>query len=470
MTSPAMTINGKSVPIDETLEVVNPSTEEVYGHAPDCSPQQLDEAMNAAQGAFASWSIDERVRQQALHDIAAVIEANTDSLAATLTSEQGKPLAWAEAELRNSCRWLRHNADVEIPADVRSMPAGERLEVLRKPLGVVAAIAPWNFPVTLAMWKVGPALRTGNTMVLKPSPYTPLTTLRIGELVQDVLPPGVLNVISGRDPLGAQMVDHPVPRKISLTGSTATGKRVAAAAAPDLKRLTLELGGNDAAILLDDVDVDVIATKLFWAAFRNAGQICNAVKRVYVPAALQGSVVRALADLASSVKVGDGFDPDSQIGPVNNKAQYVRVLELIQDAVDGGAEVAAGGRARDGKGYFIEPTILSNLKPGSRVVDEEQFGPVLPIIAYDSVGEVVAAVNAGEYGLTSSVWGADVARAEAVALQLDVGQVTVNCHGMAVRPDVPFGGHKWSGLGVENALEGLLGFTQPVVLLSAAMA
>jgi acyl-CoA reductase-like NAD-dependent aldehyde dehydrogenase len=465
MITPAMTINGKSVPVSETFDVINPSTEKACGRAPSCTAEQLDAAMNAAQEAFASWRLDDDVRRQALHQMASVLESNAPALATALTSEQGKPLNWAHAEIRNSCRWLRYSADVEIPIDVRHAGAGEHLEVLRRPLGVVAGIAPWNFPVTLAVWKIAPALRTGNTMVLKPSPYTPLTTLMLGELLQDVLPPGVLNVISGPDPLGAAMVDHPTPRKVSFTGSTATGKRVAAAAAPDLKRLTLELGGNDAAIILDDADIDAISTRLFWSAFRNAGQICNAVKRVYAPASVYGQVVEAMAAIARTVRVGDGFDESSEMGPVNNQPQYHRVAELIDQAVGDGADVAAGGRTRDGAGYFIEPTVLANLRDGSRIIDEEQFGPALPVMAYDTLDEAVRRANASHYGLTSSVWGKDTERAQQVATQLDCGQVTVNCHGMAVRPDVPFGGHKWSGVGVENGLEGLLGFTEPQVLL-----
>ncbi|MCI3949721.1 MAG: aldehyde dehydrogenase family protein, partial [Acidimicrobiales bacterium] len=289
------------------------------------------------------------------------------------------------------------------------------VEVLRKPLGVVAAITPWNFPVSLASWKIAPALLAGNTMVLKPSPFTPLSSLRIGELLRAALPPGVLNVVSGGDALGGWMTAHPVPRKISFTGSVATGKRVAAAAAPDLKRVTLELGGNDPAILLDDVDPDAVVDKVFWAAFANNGQVCSAIKRVYVPEALYGRVVDALADRARAVRVGDGAAEGTELGPVNNRPQFERVAELVDDAVRGGARAVAGGSAREGSGYFFEPTILADVSDGTRIVDEEQFGPALPVIAYRDLDDAVERANATHFGLSGSVWSGDPDRGAEVA-------------------------------------------------------
>ncbi|MFI9837590.1 aldehyde dehydrogenase family protein [Nonomuraea sp. NPDC051941] len=338
-------------------------------------------------------------------------------------------------------------------------------EVIRRPLGVVAAITPWNLPIALAMWKIAPALRAGDTMVLKPSPYTPLTTLAMGEMLAQILPPGVLNVISGRDPLGALMTAHPVPRKISFTGSTATGKRVAAAAAEDLKRVTLELGGNDPAIVLDDADPERIADSLFWSAFANNGQVCLAVKRVYAPERLYDDLVEALAVRARSVRVGAGTADGAQLGPINNRPQYERVAALVGDALEHGAVAAAGGRPIDRPGYFYQPTVLSGATDGTRVVDEEQFGPALPVIAYRDLGQAVERANGTAYGLTASVWSPDLDRAARVAAELDCGQVSINAHGRGVRPDLPFGGHKWSGLGVENGPWGLYGYTELQVLV-----
>jgi acyl-CoA reductase-like NAD-dependent aldehyde dehydrogenase len=314
--------------------------------------------------------------------------------------------------------------------------------------------------VTLAMWKVAPALRAGNTVVLKPSPFTPLTTLAVGTSLQSVLPPGVLNVISGSDPLGAAMCQHAVPRKISFTGSTETGKKVAAAAAPDLKRLTLELGGNDPAIVLDDADPELIAEGIFSSAFFNNGQFCGAVKRVYDPQGLYAATVEALAARAQAIKVDDGMAKGAQLGPINNRPQFDRVSGLVADAVSRGARVAAGGRAMNRPGYFYHPTILADLEDGVRIVDEEQFGPALPVVAYSDLESAIARANGTPYGLMASVWSSDPDRAADVAAQLECGVVSVNSHSGGIRPDLPFSGHKWSGVGVENGPWGLHSFTE----------
>jgi acyl-CoA reductase-like NAD-dependent aldehyde dehydrogenase len=331
--------------------------------------------------------------------------------------------------------------------------------VVRRPLGVVAAITPWNFPLTLAFWKIAPALLAGNTMVLKPSPFTPLSTLKVAELLRDVLPPGVLNVVSGGDELGAWMTSHPMPRKISFTGSIETGKKVAASAAPDLKRVTLELGGNDPAIVLDDADPATVAKAIFAGAFNNNGQVCSAIKRVYVPEALYDDVVDALAVHAKAVKVGDGTDPESKLGPINNAPQFERVKELVADAISQGARAVTGGHAMDRPGYFFEPTILAGLSDGTRIVDEEQFGPALPVISYRDLGDAVDRANATHFGLSGSVWSADPDRAASVAAELECGTAWINTH-LALSPQQPFGGFKWSGVGVENGPWGLAEFTE----------
>jgi acyl-CoA reductase-like NAD-dependent aldehyde dehydrogenase len=376
-----------------------------------------------------------------------------------LTAEQGKPLKSAQMEAAGSSYWLHYFANLEIPKEVIQDDKRAYAEVVRRPVGVVAAITPWNFPIMLATWKIAPALLAGNTMVLKPSPYTPRATLVMAEILNEVLPPGVLNVVSGGDDLGRWMTSHPTPRKISFTGSVATGKHVAMSAAPDLKRVTLELGGNDPAILLDDVDPAGIAEKIFRGAFDNSGQICSAIKRVYVPERLHDDVVDALAARVAAVKVGDGMDPATELGPIQNRPQFERVSELVAEALAGGAKAATGGAPIDGPGFFFQPTVLTGATEGTRIVDEEQFGPALPVIPYRDVDEVIARANATMYGLSGSVWSADPDRAAAVANRLECGTAWVNAH-LALAPHQPFGGFKWSGLGVENGPWGLAGFTE----------
>lgn len=458
------TINGRLSPAASSFGVINPATEEVFAQAPACGSDHVHEAMTAAQAAYHSWQRDDDTRRAALREMANALDATVDELAPVLTAEQGKPLTDAREEVEIAAAWLRYYADLDLPREVVQDDESAFIEVVRRPLGVVAAITPWNFPIALATWKIAPALRAGNTMVLKPSPFTPLSTLALGEIWRDILPPGVLNVIAGPDALGAQMTSHPVPRKISFTGSTATGKRVAAAAAGDLKRLTLELGGNDPAIVLPDADPGQIAETLFWGAFANNGQICLAVKRVYVPESMRDELVEALVCCAREVIVGDPTEPGTLLGPINNRPQFDRVSALVANALANGAVAAAGGAPLDRPGYFFAPTILTGAQDGTRIVDEEQFGPVLPVVGYQEVDDAVERANRGNYGLTASVWSADVERATEVAARLDCGQATVNAHGSAIRPDLPFGGHKWSGIGVENGPWGLYGFTELQVI------
>lgn len=458
-----MTVGGKDVHSVDTFGVHNPATGRVFAQAPDCSPAQLDDAVQAAADAFPLWRDDIDARRSALLAAAARIEESAEELATLLTLEQGKPVADARFEVMVTAMTLRGTAALDVPKEVIRDDDEERIEVLHQPMGVVAAITPWNVPLIQAAMKCAPALLAGNTVVLKPSPFTPLSSLALGVVLRDVLPPGVLNVISGPDPLGAQLAEHPLVRKVTFTGSVATGKHVAASAAPDLKRITLELGGNDAGILLDDVDLDAMADKLFWGAFVNCGQICMALKRLYVPRARYTEVVDALADRARSVEVGDGMLPGVQMGPLATAPQFARVQELVSDALAGGATAAAGGRRLDGDGYFFAPTILRDLEDGVRVVDEEQFGPVLPVIPYDDVKEAVARANGTHFGLDGSVWSADPERAATVAARLECGTSWVNTHGIPA-PGVPISGHKWSGLGVAGGLAGLLSYTETKVL------
>lgn len=460
------TSNGTDLHTEETFEVINPATGNVFAQAPAVTAKQLDAVFASADLAFQSWRRDDSFRQSSLLAAAYVIESSSEELSHILTAEQGKPLADARAEIAGALIWLRYYATLQLPREILQDDDKGFAEVFRRPLGVVSAITPWNFPFTLAMWKIAPALRAGNTIVVKPSPFTPLTTLALGKLLRGVLPDGVFNVVSGPDPLGSTLTSHPIPRKISFTGSTATGKKVALAAAEDLKRLTLELGGNDPAIVLEGTNVSKIAESLFWGAFSNNGQICAAVKRIYAHESIHHELVEALAAIAKSVKVGEGTAQGVLLGPINNKPQVERVTELVDDAIAQGARVAAGGKRIDRPGYFFEPTILDGISDGVRVVDEEQFGPVLPVIPFRDEDDAIARANHSHYGLTASVWSDDLERAASLAAEIDTGQVSVNVHCGAVAPGNPFSGHKWSGIGVESGPWGLYGFTNLQVIWS----
>ena len=455
----SMTIGGRAAPALETMAVVNPATGQPFAQAPDCTQAQVDEAVAAARAAQPAWAArtwDER--RAALQAMAGALFANKEELKRLFTAEQGKPYADAEAEILGAAYWLTETAKLELPEHVTEDSETRRGVVKRVPLGVVAGIVPWNFPVILAAFKLGPALLTGNTLVLKPSPTTPLTTLRLGELFREVLPPGVLNVISGGDRLGPWLTSHPGVDKISFTGSTQTGRRIMEAAASSLKRITLELGGNDAAIVLPDIDVERTAPELFWAAFRNTGQICIATKRMYIHEDVYEPLKAALVEYASTVVMGDGSEQGVQMGPLQNAAQHRRVSELIADSEAAGHKMIRAGRAPKGEGYFLPVTFVDAPPEDSRIVVEEQFGPVLPLLPFRDVDDAVARANASEYGLGASVWSGDPDRAEAVAERLQAGTVWIN-ETQHLSPLSAFGGIRQSGMGVEGGAEGLLEFT-----------
>jgi acyl-CoA reductase-like NAD-dependent aldehyde dehydrogenase len=454
-----MTIAGRPQTSKETFPVFNPADGEIIAQSPDCTPELLDAAVMSAHEARESWQADPAVRSSALVDIAAIVEANIEELAALITREQGKPLHEARDELVGAIGDIRYYAGLSMPVDTVADTDALMVQVLRRPMGVIAAITPWNFPLGTAVSKLAPALAAGCTVVLKPSPYTPLSSLRFGELVRDAVPSGVLNIVSGSDSLGALMTSHPLVRMISFTGSVATGQAIAATAAADLKRVLLELGGNDPAIVLDDADIDATADGVFANAFANCGQICVAIKRVYAPKALYGQLVDALADRARAARLGDGQSPGIDIGPLCNPAQRERIEELVGDARRSGIQVAVGGTVTDGPGYFYEPTVLAGLDGSERIVVEEQFGPALPVIEYSEIGEAIAQANASHYGLGASVWTSDAERGRTLAPQVESGTVWVNTHQDGI-PGQPFGGLKWSGIGVEGGPWGMLAYAE----------
>lgn len=455
-----MTVGGKPVRGAGSIPVINPATGEVFATAPAADAAQLDAAVDAARRAFPAWkALALAERAQVLTAASRAIFENADELARLFVREQGRPLPLAKGEIQGASYWLRQVAKQDIPVEITEDTPERRIEVHHEPLGVVCAIVPWNFPVLLAAWKIAPALLAGNTMVLKPSPFTPLCTLKIAELLQDILPPGVLNVISGGDELGPMMTAHPGFAKISFTGSTATGKRVMEAAAHDLKRITLELGGNDAAIILPDVDVDAIAEQAFFGAFYNTAQVCVATKRLYVHDAIYDRLRDRLHELARAARVGDGLEQGTGFGPVQNAPQYERVKALLENARQEGLTLLEGGPVPE-TGYFLPLTIVDNPPEDARVVQEEAFGPVLPMMRFSDLDEVIARANDTIYGLAGSVWSEDIEQAVAVAHRLETGTVWIN-QNLQNTPFTPLAGHKQSGFGVENGRAGLLEFTQP---------
>ena len=456
-----MTIDGKAVPGDSEMEVVNPATGEVFATAPDCSPAQLDAAIASSRKAFASWkklSFDQRASY--LNKCAEALEKVIPDMARLFTREQGRPVDFATMEVSGSVDWLKAVTAFRPPVHVFEDSAEQFVETKYVPLGVVCAIAPWNFPINLAIWKIAPALLAGNTMVLKPSPFTPLATLKMGEIFADILPAGVLNVISGGDSLGPWMTSHEGFDKISFTGSSATGKLVMASAAKDLKKVTLELGGNDAAIIMPDVDLDEIAEKIFFGSFFNTAQICVATKRLYVHEDVYDGLRDRLVAMAKGTKLGDGSEQGTNMGPIQNHKQYERVKELLADAKDKGLNVIECSTMPESDGYFIPVTIVDNPPEETRVVQEEAFGPILPMLKFKDVDDVIARANDSEYGLAGAVWSKDTDKALEIARQMETGNVWIN-QNLILRPDVPFGGHKNSGLGVENGIEGLLEYMAP---------
>jgi len=464
-TAATHTIDGDPVGGVEFFDVIDPATATAFARAPDASREQLDLAVTAARRAFESWrAVPAEGRRNILSGFAAAIRAQTQELAQLLTREQGKPLAASIREIEGTAGRIEGLLPLElIPETLRSDERG-RVVLDYQPLGVVGAIAPWNSPLLLGVQIAAQALVTGNSVILKPSPFTPLATLKLGEIAGRSLPRGVFNTLSGGNELGRWMTEHPGVDKIGFVGSVATGKRVlASAAASNLKRVSLELGGNDAAIVLADADIDAIAPKLFWGAFLNSGQRCMAIKRVLVHESQIGRLGSALAQLANQAKVGNGLEPGVELGPVQNRPQFERVLGLIDDALSRGGQALAGGAALDRPGYFIAPTVIANVAEGTRLVDEEQFGPVLPLLTFTEIEEAVTRANATRFGLGASVWTGHPERAADIATRLEAGTVWVNSHGGSV-PEIPFGGFKESGVGRGLGLMGLKSYAEPRVL------
>ncbi|QNA87185.1 aldehyde dehydrogenase family protein [Sphingomonas sp. So64.6b] len=443
------------------MEVVNPATGEPFAFAPDATRAQLDRAVAAAARTFPAWSatpIDER--RTVVHRIATRLREHAEAIGALLTAEQGKPLRDAIGEVRRAADHVEALVALDISGRLLRDDGRERVWILHRPLGVVGGITPWNVPIMLAMVKVAQALYTGNTLVLKPSPFTPLSTLAVGQVIADVVPPGVVNFVSGGNDLGAWIASHPDIAKISFTGSVATGRRVMESAAGTFKRLTLELGGNDPAIVLPDVDIAAAAEGIVRSTFANCGQVCMAIKRVYLHASIRDAMIAAMAERVRAIRIGPGDDPATTMGPIQNRMQFEKIAALLDQVRDtAGVQFVTGGTVYRGGGYFVEPTIVTGLTDDSPLVRDEQFGPVMPVLVYDDIEDAITRANATEFGLGASVWTRDIDAGLAIATRLEAGSVWVNRH-LGNAKDVPFGGAKHSGYGREQGVAGMLSYTE----------
>ncbi|CAN5298627.1 aldehyde dehydrogenase family protein [soil metagenome] len=447
----AMTIGGLDGPPAGLLDVIDPATEQVVARSPVTDAAGAEQAILAAHAAFPDWSRTAwSARRALLEAFARKLESRQDPLSFLLTYETGKPLRNALSEVLAGVAYVRTIAAQVLPDRDYAKVGGGVARLEQRPLGVAAAIAPWNGPVVLALAKVANALLAGDTLVLKPSPFTPLTALYMGRLARELFPPGVFNVVIGDGEVGSVLTAHPLVAKVSFTGSTVTGRLIAAAAAPTLKRLTLELGGNDAAILMPDADLDHAVPFIFAIAFAGAGQFCAGIKRLYVHADLHDEVRDRLVALAEGTRVGSGWNADTTMGPVQNAAQYARIRDLIEDARQSGGRILTGGPIDNQPGFFLRPAIVEGLGHGARLVDEEQFGPALPIIPFSRSEDAVAMANRDEYGLGGSVWTRDLDAGVALARQLEVGTAWVNQHG-AFSAALPMPFARQSGLGMDYA-------------------
>lgn len=444
----------------ECFEVINPATATPFAVLNSSSTAEIDHTVKQAVKAFETWK---QVTDTEIHvlfsAIAIDIRSQKAEIARLITQEQGKPLFLAEVEVELGAGWIEHLRDTEIPVEQYEEANGKVIRVYNKPIGVVASITPWNWPFMIAIWHLFPALKTKNCVINKPSEYTPLSTIKLIEIINRHLPAGVCGIVLGKGDVGAHLTAHPDIGKVAFTGSTRTGQAILKKSVDSLKSVVLELGGNDAAIVLEDADLDNVAEKIFGSAFLNMGQTCTAIKRLYVHEGIYDALIEKLLAMAQAQVIGSGLDPAVTFGPVQNVMQYQKVKALIDNAIAQGAAVLTAETKVPEHGYFIAPTIIGDLLAGTALIDQEQFGPVLPIIRFNDIQSVIAEANRSEFGLGGSVWSADIAKAEAVAQQLETGTVWINRHA-EMSPNAAFCGWKMSGLGHAFGLSGLLQFTK----------
>jgi acyl-CoA reductase-like NAD-dependent aldehyde dehydrogenase len=456
-------INNELSSTATTRHAINPSTEEPLWESPVSTQEDVDRAVAAGRAAFLKWkklSIDERAEY--LNKFADAIEANQPAFIELLGKEAGKPPQAGGFEMMLTMGLARETPKLRIPEEIGEDSADRKAIVRYVPLGVGVGIVPWNFPLTLGLGKLFPALLAGNTFIWKPSPFTPYSALKLAEVGAKVLPPGVFQALSGEEDLGPLLTSHPDVAKISFTGSVATGKKIMAAASTTLKRVTLELGGNDAAIVCEDVDIEKVVSKVAFLAFVHTGQICMNVKRIYVHEAIYDKFLEAMVAFIKQFKQGGSDDAEAFFGPIQNKMQYGKLQDMYSEIAKQGWKTALGGAPSDfsGKGYFLPPTIVDNPPENSRIVQEEPFGPIVPVMKWSDEEDVIRKANDSKMGLGASVWSKDVERAKRMAEQLEAGSIWVNTH-FEVGPHMPFGGHKESGIGMDWGVVGLKGWCNP---------
>lgn len=456
-----------AAPEEEGREILDAATREVIGRVPVQTAEELDAAVARAKAAQPAWeALGHEQRSELLLKAADAIDANAEQLARLLSREQGKPLNGPNArfEVGACSAWLRANATTVLEPQVLVDDETLHAELVYKAAGVVGAISPWNWPMMISIWQIGPSLRMGNTVVIKPSSNTPLSVLALVSVINDVLPPDVLIAVAGPGAIGGRLAAHPDVAKVMFTGSTEVGRQIIESSAGNLARLTLELGGNDAGIVLPGTDAKAIAQDLFWGAFINTGQTCAALKRLYVHDSVYEDVVAALAEVAAQTPMGPGLDENNVLGPVQNQSQFDIVKDLVEDAKARGGRIVTGGEPAPELGeLFYRATIVADVTDGIAIVDEEQFGPVLPVIRYTDVDDAFARANAAEVGLGASVWSSDPDQAREYATRMQSGTVWINSHG-GLHPMVPFGGVKGSGYGLEFGVEGLKSVAVPQVV------
>ena len=453
-------------PEGQGREAVDAATRAPIGRVPQHTVADLEAAIEHATAAQPAWeALGHEERSRLLHAAADAIEANSEPLARLLSREQGKPLNGPNArfEVGACATWLRSAADTALEPETVVDDASGHATLHYRAIGLVGAIGPWNWPLMITIWQIAPSLRMGNSVIVKPSGNTALSVLAMLSILNEVLPADVLIGISGERGVSSTLAAHPAVGKVMFTGSTPTGRKIVESSASNLARLTLELGGNDAGIVLPSADPAAIAEGLFWGAFINTGQTCAALKRLYVHDSLYDAVVDALTDVTARMPMGNGLDEQNVLGPLQNKDQFDIVAGLVEDARANGARIVTGGEPASELGELFYPvTLVADVEDGAAIVDEEQFGPTLPIIRYTDLDEAVRNANRLDVGLGASVWG-DRDEALAVAGRLQAGTVWINGHG-GLHPQIPFGGVKSSGYGLEFGVEGLKHVSVPQVI------
>lgn len=456
-----MIFNGQKITGNgQAFEVINPANCTVISNCNEADHKQIEECVKAANDAFQKWKhIDDKCVRHSLEQVAKDIAEEKNDIAKIITLEQGKPLQLALLEVDLALYWIETIKNYDIPVDHIEDPMGKKMEVHNKPLGVVASITPWNWPFVIAIWHIIPALKTKNCIINKPSEFTPLSTIKLVEIINRHFPSGVCNLILGKGEVGRALTEHPQVQKITFTGSTKTGISILNGTVGQFKKVVLELGGNDAAIILDDVNIESVAEKVFQSAFFNAGQTCACIKRLYIHEKVYDPFVSKLSELADKQKVGDGMESQTTFGPVQNEIQYLKVKNILKKAITNGAKVLNNPQKISDSGYFIFPTLVGEVNENMEILTEEQFGPILPIVKYSDVGEVIKDINRSEYGLGGSVWSSNIDKAKTIADQLECGTVWINSHA-DVSPLAEFGGWKTSGIGYAFGKSGLLAYTK----------